>query len=125
MATGKVTAKFTSLNNNTAPAFGLVFAFVDARNYYAAYRQVGGTSVLKIVRVTNGVETVVAQRSCANPVRGSKFDLAVSVSSSRVVLTGAGQTLTAIGTSVAPGKVGVMVAGGGTSHAVGDFQARP
>jgi hypothetical protein len=125
MATGRVTAEFTSLNNNAAPAFGLVFGFVDARTYYAAYRQVGGSSMLKIVRVTNGVETVLAQRSCANPVRGSKFDLAVSVSSSQVVLTGGGQTLTATGISVAPGKVGVMVAGGGTSQMVDDFQAGP
>ena len=125
MATGKVTAEFTSLNNNAAPAFGLVFGFVDAANYYAAYRQVGGSSLLKIVRVTNGVETVLAQRNCGNPVRGCKFDLSVSVSSNQVVLTGAGRTLTVTGISVAPGKVGVMVAGGGTSHVVDDFQARP
>jgi hypothetical protein len=58
-------------------------------------------------------------------VRGLKFDLAVSVSSSQVVLTGAGRTLTATGMSVAPGKVGVMLAGGGTSHIVDDFQAGP
>jgi hypothetical protein len=125
MATGKVAAEFTSLNNNAAPVFGLVFGFLDARNYYAAYRQVGGSSVLKIVRVANGVETVLAQRSCANPVLGSKFNLAVSISSSQVVLTGAGQTLTATGISLAPGKVGVMVAGGGTSHMVDNFQAGP
>jgi hypothetical protein len=125
LATGKVTAEFTSLNNNAGPAFGLVFGFVDTRNYYAAYRNVGGSSLLKIVRVTWGRETVLAQRSCANPVRGSKFDLAVSVSSNQVVLTGAGRTLTATGISVAPGKVGVMVAGGGYSHVVDDFQAEP
>ena len=85
MATGKVRATFTSLNNNANPAFGLVFGFVDARNYYAAYRQAGGTSVLKIVRVTDGAETVLAQISCGNPWRGWKFDLAVSFSSSQVV----------------------------------------
>jgi hypothetical protein len=125
MATGRVTAKFTSLNNNGGPRFGLVFGFVHAGSYYSAYRQAGGSAMFKIVRVTNGVETVLAQRSCANPVRGVKFDLAVSVSSSSVVLTGAGCTLTRTGLSVAPGKVGVMVAGSGTSHVVNDFQAGP
>jgi hypothetical protein len=125
MAAGQVTAEFTSLNNNAEPQFGLVFGFVDAENYYAAYRQVGGSALLKIVSVTNGVETVLAQRHCWNQVRGFKFDLAVSVSSNQVVLTGAGRTLTVTGLSVAPGKVGVMVAGGGTSHVVDDFQAGP
>jgi hypothetical protein len=125
MATGQVTAKFTSLNNNAAPKFGLVFGFVHAGSYYSAYRQVGGSAMFKIVRMTNGVETVLAQRSCVNPARGVKFALAVSVSSSRVVLTGAGCTLTVTGISVAPGKVGVMVAGGRTSHVVNDFQAGP
>jgi hypothetical protein len=125
MATGKLTAEFTLLNNNAAPAFGFVFGVVDAGNYYAAYRQVGGSAMLKIVRVTEGVETVLAQRNCANPMRDSKFELAVSVSSSQAVLTGASRTLTATGLSVAPGKVGVMVAGGGTSHMVDDFMAGP
>jgi hypothetical protein len=139
MATGKVTAAFTSLNNDVTPAFGLVFGFVDVRNYYAAYWQVGGlpapsrpgvlgdprSSMLKIVRLIDGVETVLARGNCANPARGSKFDLAVSVSSSQVVLTGADRTLTVTGISVTPGKVGVMVAGGGTSHMVDDFQAGP
>ena len=125
MAIGQVTAEFTSLSNNAAPAFGLVFGFVDPRNYHAAYRQVGGSALLKIVRVTDGVETVLAQRSCGNPVRGLKFDLAVSISSNQVVLTGAGRTLTATGIPATTGKVGVMVAGGGTSHIVDDFQAGP
>ena len=120
-----MTAEFTSLNNNAAPAFGLVFGFVDARNYTRRIGRSVAARALKIVRVTDGVETVLAQRSCANPARGSKFNLAVSVSSSQVVLTGAGQTLTTTGISVAPGKVGVMVAGGGTSHMVDDFMAGP
>jgi len=72
-----------------------------------------------------GVETVLGQRNCANPVLGWKFDLTVSVSSRKVFLTGADQTLKVTGISVAPGKVGVMVAGGGTSHVIDDFQAGP
>ncbi|MGH7893978.1 MAG: InlB B-repeat-containing protein [Candidatus Binatia bacterium] len=123
LSTGVVRAEFTSLNNNAAPAFGLVFGFVDERNYYAAYRQVGGSSLLKIVRVTNGVETVLVQRGCANPVRGWDFDLAVSLSANQIVFSGAGKTLTASGVAVAPGKVGVMVTGGGSSHVVDDFEA--
>jgi hypothetical protein len=125
MATGQVTAAFSSLNNNAGPRLGLVVGFVDAGNYYAAYRQVGGSSRLKIVRVTNGVETLLAQRNSGNPGRGSTFELAVSISPGQIVLTSGGQTLIASGISVAPGKVGVMLAGGGASHVVHDFQAGP
>jgi hypothetical protein len=122
VTTGTVRAEFTSLNNNAAPAFGLVFGYVDASNHYAAYRQVGGSSLLRIVRVTNGVEIVLAQRSCPNPVRGEDFDLAVSLSGSQIVFTGAGRSLSAAATASA-GRVGIMVKGGGASHTVDDFDA--
>jgi hypothetical protein len=77
------------------------------------------------VRVANGVETVLAQRSSANPVRGQTFKVAVTFSPSQIVLTAAGRTLTASGVSVTLGNVGLMVTGGGTSHTADNFDAAP
>ena len=88
-----------------APAFGLLFGYVNPGNYYAAYRHVGGSSLLKIVRVSNGVETVLAQRSIANPLPGQEFSVAVTFSQSQIVLTAAGASVFASGVSVTPGSV--------------------
>lgn len=125
LGSGRVSAAFKSKNNNSAPAFGLVFGYVDVLNYYAAYRQVGGSSLLKIVRVANGVETVLAQRSSPNPVRDTTFSLTVTFSQSQIVLTSASLSVTAAGVSISPGQVGLMVVGGGKSHSIDNFQAGP
>ena len=106
LGAGRVAAEFTSNNNNHAPAFGLLFGYVNPGNYYAAYRHVGGSSLLKIVRVRNGVETVLAQRSIANPARGQNFSVAVTFSQSQIVLTAAGVSVSASGVLDTPGKRG-------------------
>jgi hypothetical protein len=68
-------ADFTSVDNNPAPRFGIILRFKDSRNYYLAYRMAGGTSVLRISRVVNGVETVLASTTIGNPVPNKVFRL--------------------------------------------------
>src|SRR5262249_10536315 len=60
-ATQTVTAKFASTNQNSGvPTFGFMLRYQDPSNYYFLYRQAGGTSVLRIARVVNGIATVLA-----------------------------------------------------------------
>jgi hypothetical protein len=123
LASGHVTAGFKSKNNDAAPAFGVLFGYVDRLNYYAGYRQVGQNPVLKVVRVVDGFELVLAQRPCSNPVEGERFPVTVTFSPERVVLTTAGQSLTAAGVAVTARPVGIMLTGGGSSHNLDNFEA--
>ncbi len=68
-------AEFASWDNNTSPRFGIVLRFQDPLSYYIAYRLVGGTSLVRIAKVENGVERVLASAPVANPARGVSFRL--------------------------------------------------
>ena len=125
MPAGHLAADFTSLNNNAGPSFGLIFGYSDPLNYYAAYRQVGRTSLLKVVRVVDGVETVVASAPCYNPTRGKTFRVSVSFATDNVILTVGNWSVKASGLAVSPGGAGFMVDGGGWSHIVDNFDATP
>jgi len=125
MSAGRLTAEFTSRNNSVGPAFGVIFSYRDPLNYYAAYRQAGGTSVLRIVRVVKGIETVIASKGCANAQRGVSFQLAVSFAADQVVLTVGNWNVAASGLAISPGAVGLMVNGGGWSHTIDNFAATP
>jgi hypothetical protein len=123
LAAGALTAEFTSNHNGATPAFGLVFGYVNRLNYYAAYLQVATYSSLKIVRVVNGVEVVLAQSGIAGPVQGSPFALTARFSPSQVVLSVGGVNLTASGLSLPAGTIGFMVNGGGVAHTIDNFNA--
>jgi hypothetical protein len=125
MSAGRLTAEFTSRNNSIGPAFGVIFGYHDPLNYYAAYRQAGGTSALRIVRVVNGIETAIAGRGCGNPQLGVSFQLAVSFTADQVVLIAGGQSVAASGLAIPRGAVGLMVNGGGGSHTIDNFAATP
>ena len=70
-----VSTTFASTSNNVAPRFGVVLRYLNAGNYYLCYRQIGGSSVLRIAKVVNGVETVLKSAAVANPAQGSRFTL--------------------------------------------------
>ena len=85
-----VATQFTSTYTGTAPRFGILLRFVDAQNYYVAYRSTGGASVLRIAKVVNGVETVLSQVPLANPAVNAAFRLRASVATT----AGSGAALT-------------------------------
>ena len=119
-ATQSAAADFTSVDNNLGPRFGLVLRYEDPLNSYLIYRQVGGSSRLLISRFVNGVETILASSSIANPTRGVSFRL-----TGRVSGTGTATTLTlelngvvratATDPTFATGQVGILI-GSGTSR---------
>src|SRR5262249_7410638 len=67
--------RFASADNNGSPVFGLALRYQSPGNYYRCYRTVGGTSVVRISRIVNGVETVLKSVAVPNPARGVFFTL--------------------------------------------------
>jgi parallel beta-helix repeat protein len=105
-----VAADFVSTANDTRPRFGLVLRYQDPRNYYAAYRQVAGTSSLRLVRVEDGVETVLASINHPKPRVHSVFRLEASASGAALELALDGVTMLSVtDTTFAAGGVGVVL----------------
>ncbi len=78
-ATQTATATFEAANTNLGPRFVLLVRHNDARNYYACYRQTGGSSVLRIARVVNGVEKILKAVAVNGAVAGTPFTLGCEV----------------------------------------------
>jgi len=119
-ATQSAGADLTSVDNNLGPRFGILLDYQDPLNYYLVYRQVGGSSRLLISRFVNGVETILASASIANPARNVPFRLAGHATSTMTTTTltlelngvvKASATDPTFGT----GQVGILI-GSGTSR---------
>jgi hypothetical protein len=59
---------------------------LNAGNYYPCYRQIDGSSVLRIAKVVNGVETVLKSASVTNPTQGSRFTLSCQATGGSLTL---------------------------------------
>jgi hypothetical protein len=60
-ATQTVAASFTATDNNASPRFGVVVRYRNAQNYYYCYRELGGSSALRIARCRT------AWKPCSSP----------------------------------------------------------
>lgn len=85
-ATQSAEADFTSVRNDTGGHFGVILRYQDPKNYYMLYRKVGGSSVLRISKVVNGVETVLVQKGLPNPKMNTPFHLKGSANGSTLTL---------------------------------------
>ena len=87
-ATQAAEADFTSVNNSWGPRLGVVLRYQqDTGNYYLLYRIAGGTVALRISKVVNGVETVLASKPIPPPVVNTAFHLRGAVSGDVLTLT--------------------------------------
>jgi hypothetical protein len=119
-----VAMSFASTNNNSGPRLGVVVRYRDAKNYYACYRQVGGTSVVRIVKVQNGVETVLRAASVWNPVMNVSWTVVCQASGSTLSLKVDGRTLiSATDASWSTGSVGFLMSSRTASHRGDNFSA--
>jgi hypothetical protein len=108
--TQSVAADFVSTANDARPRFGLVLRYQDTRNYYAAYRQVSGSSMLRIVRVSNGTETVLAAMPYPKPAVNTPFRLGARGVGPQLELTLDGTPmLSATDAAFATGSVGLVL----------------
>ena len=122
------TARFASSDNNAGPQFGVVLRYGSA-GYYKCYRQVGGSSALRIAKVQGGVETLLKSVGASNPAKGAFFALSCQASGSTLSLqlNGATKVTVSDGTllSGSPGLFIGYKSGTGTSasHRVDNFSA--
>jgi hypothetical protein len=121
-ATQTASGSFASMDNDSGPRFGLILRHKDPQNYYTCYRQTGGSSVFRIAKVVNGVETVLKSGSIQNPAKGTffSFDCQVQGSGQGTTLTlsfNGATKLTVSDSTFASGSVGMSIRyqSGGTS----------
>ena len=79
-------ATFASVDNNTAPRVGIILRFIDPQNYYLFYRQMGGSSVLRIARIANGIETTLVSIGTPQAVVNTPFRLTADATGDKLVL---------------------------------------
>jgi len=124
-----VSASFASTDNNSSPRFGLIMRYRDALNYYTCYRMTGGTSVVRISKVVNGLETVLKSAPIASPAKDARFRLTCSAESSTLTLELGSSRLSVSDSSFSNGSVGLVMGsvwplgGKGPSHRADDFTA--
>jgi len=124
-ATQVVEASFASTNNNSAPRFGVVVRYQNPQNYYICYRQVGGSSVLRIAKVQNGAETVLKSVGIGNPVLNAFSKLSCEVSGTTLTLRLDGVTKLWTSNSIfTTGSTGYTISTlKGNSHRAENFSA--
>jgi outer membrane protein assembly factor BamB len=119
-------ASFASVDNNTAPRLGVVLRFQDPKNYYLLYRQMGGSSQLRISRIMNGFETILASAGTPQATVNTFFRITADATGKNLTLklcsatdtsTGTAcntvaQKLTATDSMLAGGSVGVLIGTG-------------
>ncbi|MEX0681955.1 MAG: hypothetical protein WED85_02870 [Dehalococcoidia bacterium] len=114
-----VSAMFASSNNNSVPVLGLVLRYESPQAYYAFYRLVGGTSVLRIAKVSNGQELVLAQLGVPNPSVDSFFTLsATAIGNNLSLRLNGGQAVTVSDSSIASGAAGILLGSRTTNPAL-------
>ena len=100
--------------------------FLDPNNYYLLYRQMGGSSLLRISRITNGLETVLASAGTPQAIVNTFFRISADATGKNLTLklcaatdtsTGTAcntfaQKLTATDSMLAGGSVGVLLGTG-------------
>lgn len=120
-ATESAEADFTSPNNNQGPTFSVVLRYQNSGNYYLISRRVGGSSLLVISRVANGVETVLGTSAIANPAVNVPFHLTGRVTGATLSLDLNGvNKINVTDTTFAAGQVGILL---GSSSATVQYQA--
>jgi hypothetical protein len=125
-----VSARFASVDNNLGPRFGLWVRVKDSKNYYACSRQTGGSSLLVISKVVNGVEKVLKTAAVANPAPNVMFSLGCQAQGTTITLSFGGLSKISVSDSAfSTGSVGMTMGyrlsggAGGPSHRADDFTA--
>jgi hypothetical protein len=123
-ATQTVEASFASTNNNSAPRFSVVVRYQNLQSYYLCYRQVGGSSLVRIAKVQNGVETVLKSVGIGNPVLNAFSKLSCQASGSTLTLRIDGVTkLSTSDGTFSTGSAGYAISTKAASHRADNFSA--
>jgi hypothetical protein len=107
-------ADFTSVDNNWGPRLGVVLGQQDPLNYYLLYRTAGGTVGVRISKVVNGVETVLASKPVPAPTVNTPFHLKGTMNNNILTLIlGPSQaptaTLSITNSTFSGGSLGILI----------------
>lgn len=124
-STQTVATSFASTNNNINPRFGVVMRYQDPQNYYVCYRQVGGSSLVGIAKVRNGVQSVLKSVGVANPALNAFSTLSCQAGGSTLTLRLDGVTkVSTTDATFSTGSVGFAISSQKTgSHRADNFSA--
>ena len=118
-ATQTVAASFARVDSNSAPRFGVVLRYQDPLDYYLFSRRTGGTSVVQISEIVNGIETVLGTKSLPNPTLNTLFRLQGDANGTTLSLRVDGTALlTVTDDEFAAGSVGIGMGSTSTSTGV-------
>ncbi len=107
--TQQIGANFALTSSSQSSKLGVVFRVQNASNYYACYRINGGTSTRRIVKVVNGVETILGQSNVSNPTVGVYFPLSCSISGTTITMKQGTTTLLTVNDGTfSSGSVGIL-----------------
>lgn len=104
-----VSADFARYRDDHAPTFGLVLRYQNAQNYYLLRRRAGSTSVLEIVKVKNGIRTILKTAATTNPQSNVFFTLTAVANGSQLILQLGSQTITGIDSDFSSGLSGLFI----------------
>jgi hypothetical protein len=113
------------MDKSRSPSFGVVLRFQDLQHYYLVYRQVGGSSFVRISKVVNGVETPLATTPIRNPHRNRFFRLGGWAEGAALTLDLDGaERLSVSDATYADGTLGIILGSKSTlAHRADDFNA--
>ena len=122
-----VTASFasTAVGAKGLRSFGLILRYQNPTNYYMLFRQAGGSSLLQIAKVVNGVTTILGSAKSQNPMLNVLFSMTAKATGSELTLTQGTVTVSVTDTTFASGSVGILMenAKDAFSHRADDFTA--
>jgi hypothetical protein len=124
--TETVAADFASTDNGKTPQLGLVLRYKDAKNYYFLYRNIsgGGGRKVRISKVVNGSETVLANVSDSNPAENTFFHLVAKANGTTLTLEMNGAVVaTASDATFSTGLVGIRMVSSAASNRADNFTA--
>jgi parallel beta-helix repeat protein len=103
-------ADFASVDNNPNPRLGVMLRAQNAQNYYLVYRRSGSSNQLRIAKVVNGVETVLASMSIKKPALNTFFRVeGRAVGTTLTLLLDGEAKLSASDATFTSGSAGVLV----------------
>jgi len=102
-------ADFTAAKKAGVPHFGIVLCYTNPQNYYVFYRNLAGPRQLRIAKVENGVETILASAKIKPPRPNETFRLEGLADGQTLTLQVNGEVMLSVAdgtfTSGAPGML--------------------
>ena len=125
LANQNISADFTRTSSNDATSLGVIGRYKDSNNYYSFYRTSGGSSLVYIAKVVNGVSSVIGSKTLANPTTNVPFNIKAELNGNTLKLyVNNALYVTATDTTFTSGGAGMIIKNpNGFQHKADNFVA--